>query len=63
MTTTTSMLNAVASENIHLEHLYVNTSDLLDDNVEGDILEAHPESALTAGKKTSVLKKKKTSMA
>ena len=42
MTTITSMLNEVASENLHLEHLDVNTTDLLYDNLEGDILKAQP---------------------
>lgn len=38
MTKITSMLKAMSSKNLHLEHLHVNTTDLLYDNLEGDIL-------------------------
>ena len=58
ITIITSMLNAVTSENLRLDYLDVNTIDILYDNLEGEILKVQPESALTAGKKKLVFKKK-----
>ena len=57
MTTIISLLNVVAFDNLHLEQLDVNRTDLLDDNLEGDIQKTQLESDLTAGKKKSFKKK------